>query len=43
MKTTTFDDYIASLPIDRQNRINDRAAKLIKEIANKNINVLSVI
>tara|TARA_R110002020_G_scaffold303734_1_gene519172 strand:+ start:1528 stop:1635 length:108 start_codon:yes stop_codon:yes gene_type:complete len=35
MKTVTFDEYMASLPIERQKRINDRAEKLIKEIAGK--------
>ena len=29
---STLDDYIAPLPIERQNRIDDRAAKLIAEI-----------
>lgn len=42
MKNITFDDYMASLPIERQKRINDRAAKLIKEIALKS-NLVSVI
>lgn len=27
-----FDDYIALLPIERQKRINDRAARLINKI-----------
>ena len=35
MKSITFDNYMASLPIERQKRINDRAKKLIKEIKAK--------
>ena len=37
MKTITFDDYMASLPIERQKRINDRAEKLIAEIKKQSI------
>ena len=32
MKNISFDEYMASLPIERQKRINDRAAKLIAKI-----------
>jgi hypothetical protein len=32
MKTVSFDEYIASLPIERQKRINDRADNLIAKI-----------
>jgi len=32
MKIVSFDDYMASLPIERQKRINDRAAKLVAKI-----------